>query len=59
MNKQIFTIGYVIPGKDDNYVNFHEPISLMDADILLISPDSLRPKLCKFFSVNLKSYWSS
>jgi len=43
MNKQIFSIGYDIPGKDDNYIDFHKPLSLMDADILLISPDSLRP----------------
>jgi len=43
MSKQIITIGYEIPGKEDNYVDFHQRISLMDADILLISPDSLRP----------------
>ena len=44
MSKQIITIGYEIPGKDDNYVAFQEAISLMDADILLISPDSIRPQ---------------
>lgn len=43
MNKQIFTIGYKIPGKNDHYVDFQETLSLMDADVLLISPDSLRP----------------
>jgi len=44
MSKQIITIGYEIPGKDDNYVAFQEATSLMDADILLISPDSIRPQ---------------
>ena len=42
-NKQILTIGYEIPGENDNYVSFEESLSLMDADILLISPDSLKP----------------
>ena len=43
MTKQIFTIGYEIPGKSDSYVDFRETLSLMDADVLLISPDALRP----------------
>jgi len=43
MKKQIFTIGYEIPGNDDNNFNFRDDLSLMDADILLISPDSLEP----------------
>ncbi len=43
MKKQIFTIGYEIPGKSDNCVDFHGALSLMDADVLLISPNSLRP----------------
>lgn len=43
MKKQIFTIGYEIPGKSDNCVDFHGTLSLMDADVLLISPESLRP----------------
>lgn len=44
MEKQIFTIGYTIPTFDKNYVDFYEGASLMDADILLISPDSLTPR---------------
>jgi len=44
MEKQIFTIGYTIPTFDDNYVDFYDELSLMDADILLISPDSLEPR---------------
>jgi hypothetical protein len=44
MNKQIITIGYHIPGKTELYVNFNKPTSLMDADILLISPESLIPR---------------
>lgn len=43
MEKQIFTIGYIIPTFDKNYLDFDEERSLMDADILLISPDSLKP----------------
>ncbi|NMC35923.1 hypothetical protein GYA49_02655 [Candidatus Beckwithbacteria bacterium] len=43
MKKQIFTIGYEIPGNSDNYLNFYSDLSLMDADILLISPESLYP----------------
>lgn len=44
MEKQIFTIGYTIPTFDENYVDFYDEQSLMDADILLISPDSLEPR---------------
>jgi len=44
MEKQIFTIGYIIPTFDKNYVDFYDEISLMDADILLISPDSFTPR---------------
>lgn len=44
MKKQIFTIGYTIPTFDENHVDFYEERSLMDADILLISPDSLMPR---------------
>lgn len=43
MSKQIITIGYEVPGKHENYVEFGETVSLMDVDILLISPDSIRP----------------
>jgi hypothetical protein len=43
MNKQIFTIGYEIPGHSENYVDFNSKKSLMDADILLISPEELIP----------------
>lgn len=44
MEKQIFTVGYIIPTFDENYVDFYDGSSLMDADILLISPDSLAPR---------------
>lgn len=44
MEKKIFTIGYTIPTFDENYVDFYDELSLMDADILLISPDSLEPR---------------
>jgi len=43
MNKKIFTIGYEIPGHSDDYLNFEGKQSLMDADILLISPELLHP----------------
>jgi hypothetical protein len=43
MERQIFTIGYTIPTFDENRVEFHTNNSLMDADILLISPDSIYP----------------
>lgn len=43
MNKQIITIGYEIPGFSDNYRGLSDPLSLMDADIVLISPQDFRP----------------
>ncbi|MFA6525646.1 MAG: hypothetical protein WCT33_05275 [Patescibacteria group bacterium] len=43
MSKQISTIGYDIPGGNGNHIDFYGDLSLMDADILLISPDSLTP----------------
>lgn len=43
MKRQLFTIGYEIPGYSDNYVDFNLKKSLMDADILLILPESLCP----------------
>lgn len=43
MNKQIFTIGYEIPGHPESYIDFNSKKSLMDADILLILPEELRP----------------
>jgi len=42
--KQIFTLGYTIPTFDENQIDFYDGVSLMDADILLISPDSLEPR---------------
>lgn len=42
--KQIFTIGYTIPTFEKNRVDFYDGQSLMDADILLVSPDSLVPR---------------
>lgn len=44
MEKQIFTIGYVIPTFDKNEVDFYMSPSLMDADILLVSPKALEPR---------------
>jgi len=44
MEKQIFTIGYTIPTFDESYIDFYSGSSLMDADILLISPESLEPR---------------
>lgn len=43
MEKQIYTIGYTIPTFDKNSIDFYDNLSLMDADILLVSPDSLEP----------------
>lgn len=44
MEKQIFTIGYTIPALEENRIDFYSGASLMDADILLISPESLIPR---------------
>ncbi len=44
MEKQIFTIGYTIPTFDKSHVDFYDGLSLMDADVLLISPDALEPR---------------
>lgn len=43
MSKEIISIGHVIPGHDDYYIDFQNAGSLMDADVLLISPDSITP----------------
>lgn len=43
MEKQILTVGIEIPGLSDCYVNFNSKKSFMDADILLISPESINP----------------
>jgi hypothetical protein len=43
MSKQIITIGYEVPGRHDNYVDFGDAVSFMDADVVLISPVSIRP----------------
>jgi len=39
MSKKIFSINYEIPGKSDFFKEFSSKSSLMDADILLFSPD--------------------
>jgi len=44
MEKQIFTIGYRIPTLEKNEVDFYDGQSLMDADVLLVSPDALEPR---------------
>lgn len=43
MTKQISTIGIEIPGQGDNEIDFSKHFSLMDADIVVISTDSIRP----------------
>src|SRR3989344_1990195 len=43
MSKKIFSIGYEVPGNVAEYIDFSSEQSLMDADILLISPDSFSP----------------
>lgn len=43
MNKKIFSVGYEIPGDQAEYIDFSSGKSLMDADILVISPDTLSP----------------
>lgn len=43
MERKIITIGYEIPGHSDDYVAFGSGQSLMEADIVLISPDSFEP----------------
>ena len=44
MEKQIFTIGYTIPTFEKNYIDFYNEQSLMDADILLVSPENFSPR---------------
>lgn len=39
MQKNIVTIGYEIPGKSELVLDFSSKSSLMDADVILISPD--------------------
>ena len=41
MNKQIFTIGYEIPGHSEDCLDLEHKQSLMDADIVVISPELL------------------
>ncbi len=43
MSKKIISVGYEIPGHSEDHVAFESEQSLMEADILLISPDSLEP----------------
>jgi len=43
MKKQIFTIGYEIPGHSEDYLDFSHKKSLIDADVVLISPELLSP----------------
>lgn len=43
MSKKIISVGYEIPGHSDDHVNFGSEQSLMEADILLISPESISP----------------
>lgn len=43
MGKQILTVGFEIPGYSDRHLDFSSKISLMDADLLLISPESICP----------------
>lgn len=43
MTKQISTIGIEIPGQGNDEIDFLSHFSLMDADIVVISPESIRP----------------
>ncbi len=40
MHKNVLTIGYEVPGRSKDYVDFTSNISLMDGDIVLFSTDS-------------------
>lgn len=44
MSKKIISIGYEIPGYSEDYTAFGSTKSLMEADILLISPDEITPR---------------
>jgi len=52
MNKKIITIGYEVPGQSDNYIGFDSRKSLMDADILIISPEFFTPDNYGYVSFN-------
>lgn len=43
MKKEIRSIGYQIPGYSNKYLDFTYNYSLMDADIILISTNSIKP----------------
>ena len=43
MTRQLLTIGIEIPGQGENDIDFSDHFSLMDADVLVISPSSVRP----------------
>lgn len=40
MTKKISTIGYELPGKSDELINFDDKRSLMDSDIVIFSPET-------------------
>jgi hypothetical protein len=40
MHKNVLTIGYEVPGRSKDYIEFTSRISLMDGDIVLFSTDS-------------------
>ncbi len=44
MNENIFTIGCKIPTLENNYIGLYDDLSLMDADIVIISPELFYPK---------------
>lgn len=50
MGKQILLVGFEIPGYSDNLVAFSSKTSLMDADLLLISPEAICPSAHGWFS---------
>lgn len=43
MSKRIISVGYVIPGYDSDSTFFGSDVSLMEADVLLISPEAIEP----------------
>ena len=43
MTRQLLTIGIEIPGQEENDIDFSDHFSLMDADLLVILPSSIKP----------------
>lgn len=52
MNKEIITIGYEIPGFGSSEAGFGSDQSLLDADIVVISPEEITPSYRDWVSFN-------